>query len=66
MFGSQALTMVLEFFDHVEVDQCFICVQRLYEVVDGAFVYCRATLVTACLSCFGVWLSSSDSGIRVL
>lgn len=28
--GCQALTMVLEFFDHMcEVDECFLCVQRL-------------------------------------
>ncbi len=51
-FGCQALTMVLDFFDHVhEVDQSFICVTRLYEVVDGTFVYRRVTLATACLSC---------------
>ena len=44
--------MVLEFFDLVSgVDECFICVQRLYEVVDGAFVYRRVTLVSACVSC---------------
>ena len=44
--------MVLEFFDHVhEVDQSFICVTRLYEVVDGTFVYRRVALVSACVSC---------------
>ena len=48
--------MAFEFFDPISgVDECFICVQRLYEVVDGTFVYCRVTLVTACLSCLDVW-----------
>ena len=34
-----------------EADECFICVTRLYKVVDGTFVYRGVTLVTACLSC---------------
>ena len=51
-FGCQALTMVLKIFHPIsEVDESFICVQRLYEVVDGTFVYHRVTLVSACLSC---------------
>ena len=32
-----------------EADECFICVTRLYKVVDGTFVYCGVTLVSACL-----------------
>ena len=49
---SQALTMVLEIFHPIsEVDESFICVQRLLEVVDGTFVYHRVTLVSACVSC---------------
>ena len=34
-----------------EADECFICVTRLYKVVDGIFVYRGVTLVSACLSC---------------
>ena len=59
--------MAFELFHLVSgVDQFFICVQRLYEVVDGAFVYCRATLVSACLSCNECKVVNTDSGIRVL
>ena len=49
---SQALIVTFEFFHPISgVDECFICVQRLYEVVDGTFVYHGVTLVSACLSC---------------
>ena len=57
--------MVLEFFDLVSgVDECFISVQRLYEVVDGACVYRRVALVTPCVSCLCyMWLSNAESGL---
>ncbi len=59
--------MVLEFFDLVSgVDECFISVQRLYEVVDGACVYRRVALVSACLSCNECKLVNTDGGIRVV
>ena len=49
---SQALIVTFEFFHPISgVDESFLCVQRLYEVVDGTFVYHRVTLVSACLSC---------------
>ena len=45
--------MVFEFFDLVSgVDECFISVQRLYEVVDGAFVsYLSRLSVCVCVLC---------------
>ena len=49
---SQALIVTFEFFHPISGgDECFICVQRLYEVVDGTFAYNGVTLVSACLSC---------------
>ena len=36
---SQALIVTFEFFHPISgVDESFLCVQRLYEVVDGTFV----------------------------
>ena len=41
--------MAFELFHPISgVDESFIYVQRLYEVVDGTFVYHRVTLVSAC------------------
>ncbi len=52
MCGCPTLIVPFEFLDHMcEADECFICVTRLYKVVDGTFVYCQVTLVSACLSC---------------
>ena len=53
MFGCQALIVVFTNFAlGCEVDQCFICVKKLFELLDGTFVYRRATLVSACVSCY--------------
>ena len=44
--------MVLEFFHPISgVDESFICVKRLENLIDGVFVYHRVTLVSACVSC---------------
>ena len=44
--------MVFEFFDLVSgVDESFICIKRLDELIDGAFVYRRVALVSACIVC---------------
>ena len=44
--------MVLEIFHPIsEVDESFICVKKLFELLDGTFVYYGVTLATACLSC---------------
>ena len=38
-FGCQALTMVFEFFDLVSgVDECFTCIKRLENLIDGTYV----------------------------
>ena len=52
MCGCQTLRAACKIFAlGCEADECFICVTRLYEVVDGTFVYRGVTLVSACLSC---------------
>ncbi len=59
--------MTFELFHPISgVDESFICVQRLLEVVDGTFVYRRVTLVSACVSCNECYLVHTDGGIRVV
>ena len=67
MFGCQALIVVFTIFAlGCEVDQCFICVTRQQNLIDGVFVYCQVTLVSACLSCNECKVVYTDGGIRVL
>ena len=59
--------MVFEFFHPISgVDECFICIKRLENLIDGAFVYRRVALVSACVSCNECKLVNTDGDIRVV
>jgi len=51
-FGCPTLIVTSEFFHPISgVDECFTSIKRLENLIDGAFVYRRVALVSACLSC---------------